>query len=230
VKIKGLWYDAEMLHDPDRHSTRGGRYKQTWVIHREPRDRRVVFFQEPETHEWHTLRWTGLPSEDDVPAFGDARVEELLTRVREAGLKPRSDTDLLPVLLEMIGAVDPVVGWPSQIKSQRVQQAREIEQARAAAADRPQAPKEPGEEAPLAAVGTPAAGSWQERAQQAARSLDSHRRRRREEVLSSSPSLAEPAPLGTRRRGRNLFLLADDEGDDRTESPGHPDSQTTDEE
>jgi hypothetical protein len=47
--------------------------------------------------------------------FGDTRVEELLTRVREAGLKPRSDTDLLPVLLEMIGAAYPVAGWPSQM-------------------------------------------------------------------------------------------------------------------
>lgn len=160
VKIKGLWYDAEILRDPDRHSTRGGRYKQQWVIHREPRDRRVVFFQDPESHEWHTLRWTGLPSEDDVPAFGDARVEELLTRVRQAGLKPRSDTDLLPVLLEMIGAVDPVEGWPSQMtKSQRIQHAREITQARAAAADRPQVPKQPGEEAHVAAVGTPASPS-----------------------------------------------------------------------
>ncbi|MFI1307153.1 transposase [Streptomyces sioyaensis] len=227
VKIKGLWYDAEILHAPDRHSTRGGRYKQHWVIHREPRDRRVVFFQDPESHEWHTLRWTGLPSEDDAPAFGDARVEELLTRVRQAGLKPRSDTELLPVLLELIGAVDPVEGWPSQMaKSQRVQHAREIEQARAAAADRPQAPKQPAEEADPAAVGTPtASGSWQERAKAATRSLDSHRRRRREAALPSHPSTG-PAPLGTRRRGRNLFLLADDEPDDQAEGPERPDAQT----
>ncbi len=63
VKVKGLWYDAELLHQPDLQSARGGRYKKQWVIHREPRDRRMVFFHDPDTHEWHELRWTGLPPE-----------------------------------------------------------------------------------------------------------------------------------------------------------------------
>jgi len=56
-------------------------------------------------------RWRQAASWSE-PAFGDARVEELLTRVREAGLKPRSDSDLVPILLEMLGAVDPVENWP----------------------------------------------------------------------------------------------------------------------
>nr|WP_251061721.1 transposase [Streptomyces sp. ISL-100] len=210
VKIKGLWYDAEPLHRPDRHSARGGRYKQQWVIHREPRDRRVVFFQEPDTHEWLALRWTGLP-DGEMPAFGDARVEELLTRVRESGLKPRSDAELVPILLEMMGAVDPVENWPSGMtKSQRVQHAREITQARTAAADRPQQPPERSDPPQLATVGTSEGESaWRQRARQAAGSLDAHRRRRREAAVPVRPS--EPAPLGSSRRSRNLFVIADDE-------------------
>ncbi|MEE4545766.1 transposase [Streptomyces sp. V4-01] len=213
VKVKGLYYDAELLHQPNLRSARGGRYKQQWVIHREPRDRRVVYFQDPGTHEWHELRWTGLPPEGEMPAFGDARVEELLTRVREAGLKPRSDSDLVPILLKMLGAVDPVEKWPSQLtKSQRTQHAREITQARAAAADRPQQTQEE-DESPLLVT----AGALQteppsrERARQAARSLDAHRRRRREAVGPPQPS--EPAPLGSSRRGRNLFVIVEDDNE-----------------
>jgi hypothetical protein len=25
-------------------------------------------------HDWHTLRWTGLPDDGEVPSFGDARL------------------------------------------------------------------------------------------------------------------------------------------------------------
>ncbi|MFI9341250.1 transposase [Streptomyces sp. NPDC052773] len=225
VKVKGLWYDAELLHTPDRNSTRGGRYKKQWVIHREPRDRRVVYFQDPATHEWHELRWTGLPPKGEMPAFGDARVEELLTRVREADLKPRSDAELVPILLEMLGAVDPVENWPSQLtKSQRVQHAREITQAKAAAADRPKQLAKLDEPPRLSAVGAAdAEPPWRERAREATESLDAHRRRRRE-AATSSRQPAEPAPLGSSRRGRNLFVIADDD-----DGPGAPAPQPTEE-
>jgi hypothetical protein len=222
VKVKGLWYDATLLHQPDMNSARGGRYKQHWVIHREPRDRRVVYFQDPDSHEWHELRWTGLPPEGEMPAFGDARVEELLTRVREAGLKPRSDSELVPALLEMLGAVDPVAKWPSQLtKSQRTQHAREITQAQAATADRPQQPPMPNKPSSLAAVGAPdAEPSWRERTREATESLDAHRRRRRETAKPAQQPA--PVPLGSSRRGRNLFVIADDE-----DGSDEPDPQST---
>lgn len=140
VKVKGLWYDGPALDAyKGLASNRGGRRKQQWVIHREPRDRRTVYFQDPATHEWHPLAWTGLPPDGtDLPAFGDLRVEELLTRVRQAGLKPRTDAELLPALLKMIGAVDPVADWPTRMtKARRIRHAREAAQAAAAAADRP---------------------------------------------------------------------------------------------
>ncbi len=69
---------------------------------------------------------------------GDARASALLAKAATAGLKPQSDAELLPVLLELIGSNIPVSKWPTQLKkSQRTEHARETHQARAAQADRP---------------------------------------------------------------------------------------------
>jgi Mu transposase, C-terminal len=142
VKICGLWYDGPAL-DAYRQepSARGGRHKGKWVIRRDPRDARTVFFQDPKTHDWHPLRWVGLPPEGEVPAFSDARVRDLLVAARQAGLGPRSDAELLPLLLDLIGAHIPVEAWPTQMgKTERITHAREATQAHAAAADRPTRP------------------------------------------------------------------------------------------
>jgi hypothetical protein len=138
VKVRGLWYDGPALDAyRDRHSSRGGRHRGRWVIRHDPRDACTVFFQDPMTHAWHHLRWAGLPPEGEIPSFGDARVRELLRAVKQAGLQPRSDRELLPVLLELIGARAPVDRWPTLMtKTQRTEHAREVLQANAAAADR----------------------------------------------------------------------------------------------
>lgn len=61
--------------------------------------------------------------------------------VRDLGMKPRTDADLLPVLLDLIGTAVPLSQWPGKMtKAQRTARAREIAQATAAAADRPQDP------------------------------------------------------------------------------------------
>ncbi|MET8702055.1 transposase [Kitasatospora sp. NPDC004723] len=140
VKIRGLWYDDDkVLHDyRGQLSARGGKHRGKWLIRRDPRDRRSVYFQDPITHAWHPLPWTGLPPVGQMPAFGDARVRDLLKKADACGLKPKSDTELLPVLLELIGSKIPVSQWPTQLKkSQRTEHAREVTQAKAAAADRP---------------------------------------------------------------------------------------------
>ena len=139
VKIRGLWYDAPVL-DGYRGtvSSRGGRHKGQWVIRRDPRDRRSVFFQDPVTHAWHELPWTGMPPAGQAPAFGDARVRDLLRKADACGLRPKSDAELLPVLLEMIGARIPVSQWPTQMaKAERTGHAREAARAQAAQSDRP---------------------------------------------------------------------------------------------
>ncbi|MFH9887593.1 transposase [Streptomyces luteogriseus] len=242
VKIKNLWYDGDAL-DPYRGelSRRGGRHKNRYVIHRDPRDPCFVFFQDPRTHDWHTLRWTGLPDEGKVPAFSDARVREAMRELRRRGLAPKADTELLPVLLELIGKNVPVDQWPTQLsKKERTEHAREVAQAAAAAADRPTgatAKKKAKQEAmpsPVVAVPTARAGSgdgkvvplrWKERAQQGEDAVTRERRRRREAAVPEQP--APPQDLSERLRASSFMALPDDDFDD--EEPGQPTARTEEE-
>ncbi|MFJ8020795.1 hypothetical protein [Streptomyces sp. NPDC096311] len=202
MKIKGLWYYGDALEPYlNERSTRGGRFKGRWCVHREPRDRRTVFFQDPLTHDWHELRWTGLPPVGMVPAFGDRRVSELLAAAREADMRPRTDAELLPLLLEILAARVPVSRWKTATtRSERINHARDETQARAAAEDRAAAP------APVSPV-TP----MPERVEQAVSGLDAERRHRREEAVTRRPT--KPARLGASYRTGNLFLLPEDDTD-----------------
>ncbi len=213
VKIGGLWYDDEAL-DPYRGqlSARGGRHKGMWEVRRDKRDPRYVFFRDPDGG-WHTLRWTGLPPDGEPPAFGDARREQLLRAARQAGLTPKSDAELLPVLLELAGAHVPVDQWPGQLtRAQRVQHAREAAQAAAAAADRPAATVAAAEPA-AAGMGEP---GWPQRSRQAADALDAERRRRREQATTGH-AIAPPPLLGEQMRRDSLLMLPDDDA-----PPGEP--------
>jgi hypothetical protein len=212
VKVRGLWYDGPAL-DPyrDQPSSRGGQHRGQWVIHRDPRDARTVFFQDPAAHDWHPLRWTGLPPEGEVPSFSDARVRDLLRAARQAGLKPRSDAELLPVLLRLLGASVPVDSWPARMsKAQRTGHARESTQASAASADRPALP-----DGAVVPASPPRADvvplRWPGRADVTERAVDAERRRRREAAVPARP---EPAPLmrdELRRRG--MLRIPDEEQD-----------------
>jgi hypothetical protein len=219
VKIKGLYYDGPALDRyRDGPSTRGGKqHKGRWVIRRDPRDRRVVYFQDPLTHDWHTLRWTGLPPEGEVPSFGDARVEELLREAKARGLTPKSDAELLPLLLQLIGAHIPIEAWPTQMpKKKRKDHAREVLQGQAAAADRP-----PSATAASAAERDDAAVvplGWTDRAAEAVQAMDDERRRRREAAVPQRPD--PPPRLGEAFRRRSLFLLpAEDHEPTPTQTP-----------
>jgi hypothetical protein len=206
VKIKDLWYDDEtVLADfRGRPSTRGGKHKDKWLIRRDPRDRRWVYFQDPFTHQWHALRWTGLPRMGQMPAFADARVRELMAKVKACGLRPKTDEELLPVLLELIGGVIPVSQWPTQMsRSRRKEHAREHAQAVAAADDRPADAVSGGGDAEAQLV--VARVRWRERAREVQRAVDAERRRRREEAVPSKPRI--PPPLGASTLKNNLFML-----------------------
>ena len=219
VKILGLWYSGPAL-DPYRAepSTRGGRHRGKWVIRRDPRDARTVFFQDPQTHTWHGLRWSGLPPEGEVPSFSETRARDLLAAARQAGLKPRTDADLLPVLLDLLGAHIPVESWPSMAKTKRTELTRDDTQARAAAADQRSArhlrPVDPR-------TTPPASGrepSWPQHANTLQDAVDSDRRRRREEAVADQPITA-PARLGDASRRGSLFLLTDDADADESPDP-----------
>jgi hypothetical protein len=199
VKIRGLWYDGPAL-DPYRSgpSAQGGAARGKWKIRREPRDRRCTFFCDPVTHDWHTLRWTGLPPEGEVPSFSDIRADDLLRAARAAGLAPRSDAELLPLLLDLVGGLIPVDAWPTQMsRQQRTAHARESAQA---AADRPasavpaaaQAQRPASQAKDNDTEATVVAMRGRDRAGDTRNAVDAERRRRRESAVPSRP---EPAPL-----------------------------------
>ncbi len=212
VKIRGLWYDDEKVLAGYRgtRSSRGGKHKGQWVIRRDPRDRRAVFFQDPFTRAWHPLRWTGLPEARQMPAFGDARVRDLMKAVKDSGRTPATDAVLLPKLLELIGSSVPVSQWPARMsKAQRTGHAREASQADAAAADRPHGPLDttPAAAGPPSSVVTPL--RWPERSRSAGETLDAERRRRREAAVPVTPK--PPPRLGASFRERNVFVLPEDD-------------------
>lgn len=223
VKIRGLWYDGGAL-DPYRnlHSTRGGKHKGRWAIRRDPRDARTVFFQDPRTHDWHTLRWSGLPPEGEIASFNDARARDLLAAARSAGLKPRTDTELLPLLLDLLDAHVPVASWPTMAKAKRTEHARGDRQRRAARADQATATTAPPARTsvpePVAAMKNPNQQSPSNAGHiHHAESLKlvsrSDKQRRRHEALQDHH--ADPPPLlGQQHRTRSLFVLADDDDDE----------------
>lgn len=241
VKVKGLWYDGEALNDfRSGTSPQGGAHKGKWKIRRDPRDRRYTYFCDPRTRQWHTLTWTGLPADGQVPSFSDIRADELLRTARTAGLTPRSDAELLPLLLDLVGGLIPVDAWPTQLsKPQRTALARQSVQGDQAAADRPPAPQPDGSGAaspaaaagPAACAGNASAGqnaeagqngadapgaAWPERARDTHDAVDAQRRRRREEAAGSGP--VQPAPLmGDALRRGGILHIPDD-----TASTGRP--------
>jgi hypothetical protein len=158
------------------------------------------------------LRWTGLPPVGEIPSFGDARVDELLAESRRTGLRPRTDEELLPLLLELVGGNIPVERWPTQMtRAQRTEHARELAQGAAAAADRPERATAGGR-VTARDQGNVVALRWPQRATEAADAVGAERRRRREQAVTQRP--AAPAGLGDRLRRTSLLALpADDEPD-----------------
>lgn len=213
VKIGGLWYHDDVLDDSRfcQPSTRGGRHKGKWVVRSDRRDRRTAFFQDPVDHDhWHPLRWTGLPPGGEVPAFSDRTAEDLLSEVRRRRLAPKSDAELLPVLLDLLGSAIPVDQWPTQMtKRERVERSRRSTQAQAAERDRSPvtAPQATAEVVP-----------WPEQARTVTDAVDADRRRRREASVPRTPT--PPPRLGESLRRRSLFLLPPDE--DETDTPAQP--------
>jgi hypothetical protein len=213
VKIGGLWYgrsDPALKPYEGKRSGRGGRHKGEWVVRSDRRDRRQVFFQDPaDPAQWHVLQWNGLPPEDEIPAFSDRTAEELLGEARARGLSPRSDADLLPVLLELLGGLLPVAQWPTQMdKKEKKDRAREAAQGDQTATDRhgtTRATDAPAEDSEGKVVPL----RWPEQAAQAVNAVDAERRRRREQAVPRRP--APPGSLGDRLRRTSLLALPEED-------------------
>jgi hypothetical protein len=144
----------------------------------------------------------------------------------KVGLRPRSDAELLPLLLDLIGARIPVDAWPTQMsKTERTTHAREAERARAADSDRPSRDLDTACTPVVQPMPRPAkrhggsgtAASWPEHARQTAHAVDDDRRRRRNEAVDGQP-ITPPGRLGDAFCRRNLFLLPDDTDTDETDA------------
>jgi hypothetical protein len=213
VKIGGLWYgksDPALRPYQGKLSDRGGQLKGKWVIRSDRRDRRAVFFQDPaDPSAWHVLRWNGLPPEGEIPAFCDKTAGELLREARASGLSPRSDADLLPVLLKMLSGLVPAARWPTQLgKKEKKDRAREAVQGDQAASDRHGGPPAVAGRAEDS-KGTVVPLRWPEHAAQASDALDAERRRRREQAVPRRP--APPGSLGDRLRSTSMLALPEED-------------------
>ncbi|MFD0502480.1 hypothetical protein ACFQ0G_04955 [Streptomyces chiangmaiensis] len=122
---------------------------------------------------------------------------------RADGALPRSDAELLPVLLELLGSAIPVALWPTQMtKRERSRRSRQHAQTEAAAADRAPAASGRGRDAEVLA--------WPEQARTVQDRVDADRHRRRE-AATAGRRPAPPPRLGEVLRRRTLFLLPLDE-------------------
>lgn len=231
VKVKGLWYRGNVLERFLLPSARGGRRGGKYIVKRDPRDARAVFFQHPESLEWHELRWTGLPAAGEFPSFNDVTAKAVLAVARARRIKPQSDEELLPIFHELLALVDEETGLAGGKagRARRTARAREDHQGSQAAADaahargdQPIADESPegAPPAPLRAVPDPAAEPQPATApeapqradrqadavRQTAAAVDARRRKQREAAVPAAPAV----PLTLREARRR----AEEEDDD----------------
>ena len=107
VKIGGLWYDGPALGPyRDQPSGRGGQHSGQWVVHRDPGDARNGVLPGPRRPRLASLRWKACPRRERCPRSPTPASATCCAR-QAPGLKPRSDAELLPVLLDCSGRAVP---------------------------------------------------------------------------------------------------------------------------
>ncbi|MFI5761988.1 transposase [Streptomyces sp. NPDC051563] len=142
-----LHYSAPVLR---AHNSTKSPYAQaggTWPIRYDPRDMTQVYFHDPYTGIWHTLRWghalTGLEP------FTDITLRQVKQELRDRGRDPQDQEVVLDALLDLQNRTD--AAEASTARSRRAR-ARDAERARAAARDKART------EAVDSAAGTPVKG------------------------------------------------------------------------
>ncbi|WP_307843578.1 transposase [Streptomyces sp. B15] len=216
VKVHGLWYDGPVLDECGaRQAPKRGRHAHRWRVNADPRDLREVFFEYDGV--WHRLRWTGLPPEGEIPAFSDARAEDLLAETARRGIQPRDDSELLPLLLELLETHQPVSRWITQPggKRQRSRSTRDERRTRSASQDR----HKPRHAEPRQVATSSPDGRRAGKPRQVSDVVDAERARRRRAL--PAPADSAPARLGDAYRQRSMFALPspDDEPDTPTPPP-----------
>ncbi|MFF8925690.1 transposase [Streptomyces longwoodensis] len=102
-----------------------------WPIRYDPRDMTQVYFHDPYTGVWHTLRWTHALT--GLEPFTDITLREVKQELRERGRDPQDQEAVLDALLDLQNRTD--AAEASTARSRRAR-ARDAERARAAARDK----------------------------------------------------------------------------------------------
>ncbi len=98
VELRGLRYDGRGLTAyRDRRSPYTGSHEGLWPIRYDPDDMSRVFFQDPDDHCWHTLRWAHAP---EVPVPFSAEALAYARRLARQTSRFPDDRQALAELLE----------------------------------------------------------------------------------------------------------------------------------
>ncbi|MEA2826103.1 MAG: hypothetical protein QOG43_542 [Actinomycetota bacterium] len=102
VELGGLRYDGPGVAPfRDRRSPYTGRHEGLWPIRFDPDDVSRVFFQDPDDHRWHTLRWIHAA---EVPVPFSAEALAYARRLARQTSRFPNDRHALAELLERWGA------------------------------------------------------------------------------------------------------------------------------
>ncbi|MCX5250324.1 transposase [Streptomyces sp. NBC_00201] len=102
-----------------------------WPLRYDPRDVTQVYFHDPYSGIWHTLRWTHALT--GLEPFTDITLRHVKQELRERGRDPMDQEAVLDALLDLQNRTD--AAEASTARSRRAR-ARDAERARAAARDR----------------------------------------------------------------------------------------------
>ena len=101
----GLRYDGDILKDfRNLPSPYTGRHEKKWPFPYDPRDRSVIYFQDPETAAWHSIQWTGAGGR--LRPFADRTLKYAKSIVLRRHLDPHSVDDMNAVLNELLDRID----------------------------------------------------------------------------------------------------------------------------
>jgi transposase InsO family protein len=138
VEIDGLIYDGEILNEyRNKKSEFAGVRQGKWRFKKDPRDISAIYFLDPDSEIWHTLRWHG--GEHHLRPFTSKTLSYAKALVIQRGLDPSSPQDLQKVINDWLNQIEDnaVLG-----KAERRKAALQVMQTSAAKKDRQTAPGE----------------------------------------------------------------------------------------
>ncbi|MFI6700225.1 transposase [Streptomyces sp. NPDC050509] len=126
-----LHYSAPVMRNHNNTPSPYPHAKGKWPIRYDPRDVTQVYFHDPYTGIWHTLRWSHALH--GLEPFTDITLRQVKRELRDRGCDPRDQEAVLDALLDLQNRTDAAEASTARDRRAR---ARDAERARAAARDR----------------------------------------------------------------------------------------------